>query len=290
MATEKWVKGNTLHLVVPLQLVSINEGQEVTTDYYPPEGSEIHVKLQSQYVSKTYDCEVDGNRVKFTDDGSLSSGLYGIEVKVKEPTGLNRRTFKCGEIQVVNCTDELGDLPDGEMVLDAAIYIQGEKGDKGDKGDPFTYEDFTPEQIADLQRPATEAADTLITEVRQLEREMSANEQGRVEAEQTRQQAEVLRSQSEQDRVSQETQRNTKEQERISNEQTRNTNEEGRLQAEVSRSGAENTRQQNEQTRISNEQQREETFAGYQPILDRYDERLDALEITGEQFHEIFND
>ena len=31
-------------------------------------------------------------------------------------------------------------------------------GEKGDKGDPFTYDDFTPEQIAGLQRPATEAA------------------------------------------------------------------------------------------------------------------------------------
>lgn len=31
-------------------------------------------------------------------------------------------------------------------------------GIKGDKGDPFTYDDFTPEQIAELQRPATEAA------------------------------------------------------------------------------------------------------------------------------------
>ena len=36
--------------------------------------------------------------------------------------------------------------------------LQGEKGDKGDKGDAFTYEDFTPAEIAELQRPATEAA------------------------------------------------------------------------------------------------------------------------------------
>ena len=28
---------------------------------------------------------------------------------------------------------------------------------KGDKGDPFTYDDFTPQQIAELQRPATDA-------------------------------------------------------------------------------------------------------------------------------------
>lgn len=35
--------------------------------------------------------------------------------------------------------------------------IRGEKGDKGDKGDPFTYADFTDEEIAELQRPAMEA-------------------------------------------------------------------------------------------------------------------------------------
>lgn len=35
---------------------------------------------------------------------------------------------------------------------------QGPKGDKGEKGDPFTYNDFTEDQIAELQRPATEAA------------------------------------------------------------------------------------------------------------------------------------
>lgn len=34
----------------------------------------------------------------------------------------------------------------------------GIQGDKGDKGDPFTYADFTESQIAELQRPATEAA------------------------------------------------------------------------------------------------------------------------------------
>lgn len=32
------------------------------------------------------------------------------------------------------------------------------KGDKGDKGDAFTYDDFTEEQIAGLQKPATDAA------------------------------------------------------------------------------------------------------------------------------------
>lgn len=35
---------------------------------------------------------------------------------------------------------------------------QGPLGPKGEKGDPFTYADFTESQIAELQRPATEAA------------------------------------------------------------------------------------------------------------------------------------
>ena len=30
---------------------------------------------------------------------------------------------------------------------------QGERGEKGDKGDPFTYEDFTPTQLASLKGP-----------------------------------------------------------------------------------------------------------------------------------------
>lgn len=36
--------------------------------------------------------------------------------------------------------------------------LQGKQGDPGPKGDPFTYSDFTEDQIAELQRPATEAA------------------------------------------------------------------------------------------------------------------------------------
>lgn len=50
---------------------------------------------------------------------------------------------------------------------DSGFVAKGEKGDVGDtgpqgpqgvKGDPFTYADFTESQIAELQRPATEAA------------------------------------------------------------------------------------------------------------------------------------
>lgn len=47
-------------------------------------------------------------------------------------------------------------VPDA-AVVEEMVALPGEKGDKGDKGDPFTYEDFTPEQIKELQKPATDA-------------------------------------------------------------------------------------------------------------------------------------
>ena len=42
-------------------------------------------------------------------------------------------------------------------------------GIKGDKGEAFTYDDFTPEQIAELQRPATEAAKVAIASAQRAE-------------------------------------------------------------------------------------------------------------------------
>ena len=34
--------------------------------------------------------------------------------------------------------------------------VKGDKGEKGDKGDAFTFNDFTPTQISELQKPATD--------------------------------------------------------------------------------------------------------------------------------------
>lgn len=211
----KWVKGNTLSLAVPL-VVKTGDGQTiVTTDYVPPTGSEIHVNLVGSYKSFSYDYTIDENVVSFVDNGSLPLGTYGVEIKVKEPDARNLRTFKCQEIKIVNCSDELGEvMPDGQIMLDAAIFVQGKKGDKGDA---FTYDDFTPEQIADLKKPATDAA----AEVRELEQQVSQAEQGRVDAERLRVQAEDGRVEAE--GIRQE------------NEQTRQNQEQSREQAETLR-------------------------------------------------------
>ena len=44
---------------------------------------------------------------------------------------------------------EKGDT--GEQGIQGIQGVKGDKGDRGEKGDPFTYADFTPEQLADLR-------------------------------------------------------------------------------------------------------------------------------------------
>lgn len=101
------------------------------------------------------------------------------------------------------------------VVPDAAVVEEmvALPGEKGDKGDPFTYDDFTPEQIADLQRPATEAAkvaneaaenaNKATSDIKALGVKLTAEEakresaeSGRASAESDRAEAEVLRETS----------------------------------------------------------------------------------------------
>ena len=80
-------------------------------------------------------------------------------------------------------------------------------GEKGDKGDPFTYDDFTPEQIAELQRPATEAAavanqsaekaNKAATDIKALGDTLTAEEAKRESAESSRASAESERAEAE---------------------------------------------------------------------------------------------
>ena len=164
-----------------------------------------------------------------------------------------------------------GDLPT-EMEVEMLLpYI---------KGEPFTYEDFTPEQIEELQRPATEAAgklDDFVRTASEAESVREANEKRRVrmenkigEAEQGRQTSEVVRSTAEKERIKAEADREEAETKRAlaeetrvsdentrkSNETTRETNETTRGINEEARKTAETTRGTNESTRQTNEEVR----------------------------------
>ena len=62
-------------------------------------------------------------------------------------------------IELVSGPGDCGTTAEVEVL---PSYIKGDtgpKGPKGDKGEAFNYDDFTPAQIEELQRPATEAAE-----------------------------------------------------------------------------------------------------------------------------------
>ena len=155
----RWIYGNTLPLAAKLRMTTKTEHGKVTEDYIPPEGSVILPAIVGKYTRKTYsNYAIDGNIVTFTDDGTLGVGTYGIEIRVKEPNK-NLRSFKCGSLTILNCSEELdlGEfINNGAVVIDAMPYYWA----KGDKGDPFTYDDFTPEQLAGLKGEKGEKGDT----------------------------------------------------------------------------------------------------------------------------------
>lgn len=49
----------------------------------------------------------------------------------------------------------------GKRGIKGDTGAQGEQGIQGVKGDPFTYDDFTSEEIENLKKPATDAANEL---------------------------------------------------------------------------------------------------------------------------------
>ena len=127
------------------------------------------------------------------------------------------------------------------------------------KGEPFTYEDFTPEQLEALQKPAVDAAtradgaaqsantaagsaNTAAQNANNVANSVSELKSTIEKDEQARNLAENARASAEQDRASSEQQRQTNEQSRETAEEGRNTSETERQQAEQSRKEAETSR------------------------------------------------
>ena len=136
-----------------------------------------------------------------------------------------------------------GDLPSAASIAITLPYI------KGDKGDPFTYSDFTAEQIAGLRKPADDAAKDL----QDIKDTLDADEKARVKAETARQAAEQTRTDNEGKRVSAETARDDAEMLRQQAENARDVHETQRLNNDNARVINEQNRIRNEETRASNE-------------------------------------
>lgn len=128
---------------------------------------------------------------------------------------------------------------------------------KGERGDAFTYDDFTAEEIAELQRPSTEAAERADA----LAGTLAANELIRVKAESERELAETRREEAENLRGENESLRK-------GSEVLRDKSEIARKAAELGRETAETARVEAEVARQMAESAREEEFAAYGKVLD----------------------
>jgi len=153
-----WVQGNRQSVIIPMEREVIpEEGEPYTEDFYPAEGDVVKVALTGSYKPYIYTPEIDGNLLIVTDGGTLPKGLYGVQITVTGGNGETRlRSFWDQQIVVTERNNsvlkEWDEFRKQDVKARAAVFFFA-------KGDPFTYDDFTPEQIEDIKRPATEAAE-----------------------------------------------------------------------------------------------------------------------------------
>lgn len=144
-------------------------------------------------------------------------------------------------------------------------------GIKGEKGDPFTYDDFTPEQIAELQRPAKEAAKVAIASAQRAENAAESVQSAVEDAEQASQSAQQAATAA-QEAVTNANTAIGKAETAINNANTavESVNkletrveqaEATRVQSETQRQTAETNRASSEQQREANETERQQKFA-----------------------------
>ena len=139
---------------------------------------------------------------------------------------------------------------------------------KPSRGKAFEYSDFTPEEIKELQKPASD----MISKLNETNEAVKTNEQLRIEnetarvsSENARKESEILRKSAENSRASNEEARETAEtgrasaeDNRVKAEQSRVESESNRVKAETLRVEKEIERQTAEDTRNTNEQSRKE--------------------------------
>lgn len=127
------------------------------------------------------------------------------------------------------------------------------------KGDALRYSDLTAEQVAELKKPATDAAAAVSKvndEFKQLKASAETAEKGRAEAEGGRRRAEEMRGTSEAERDTAEKARERAETSRANDERARVSAESSRSSAEDERTSAESAREQAEAKRSKAEERR----------------------------------
>lgn len=119
-------------------------------------------------VSKTDEAVKKANDAVSQVNGALKK-VQNVDIDV-DGTNLNitRPSGEKKEFDLMQLKGDKGERGEqglqgiqGEQGMKGDTGAQGEQGIQGVKGDPFTYDDFTPDEIANLKKPATDAANEL---------------------------------------------------------------------------------------------------------------------------------
>ena len=170
--------------------IILSNGSTITADELASISSEVK-KLIAKEAKDPAQYEEVGSLANLTTLPALlqnGSAYKLVRVAVELLKGVNGKEVSLRKTDTA-LQWQLGDGEWQDLLLLADI--------KGEKGDPFTYDDFTDEQIAELKRPATEAADVANQAAEatnqskeaadQAEAERKANEEARMAAETARQ-------------------------------------------------------------------------------------------------------
>lgn len=127
---------------MPLELVTLTSDGRVVTDYEPSDGDVVAVWLRGS-KSYRYTPEIEGNVLRWEDNGELWCGCYDLEVRITQADGSKLRAYHTSVLSVVNETsvvtdDDTSDFLAEGAELDAAFFEMA-------KGDPGTtsWEDIT---------------------------------------------------------------------------------------------------------------------------------------------------
>lgn len=153
----KHVYGNVLKVAIPLtmRIRTLEDGEEVEReeDFYPNPNYPVVVDLyKGGGLHREFTASVEGNVASFEDSGDTPVGVYQVEVLCKDQAENPVRYMVRAIIEIVDATIDAGieagiEFNAETYTLEGAVFFYA----KGDKGDAFTYEDFTPEQLAALK-------------------------------------------------------------------------------------------------------------------------------------------
>ena len=139
------VCGNWFQLIHPLEKVVWSESQKTIVDYIPQEGDKLTVTfLGSRKPYDMGDVTIEGNVLKYENNGKLPCGVYDIVINLVCADGKRFRSHQDSIVKIVRTNKEASipnyiELGVDTYVLDGAVFMYVPNG--GDMTNYYTKEE-----------------------------------------------------------------------------------------------------------------------------------------------------